>query len=281
MSFCVFSGANMNGFVLLLYSVQILSAQLCGAENSVSTMETFPNISKTEMNKTEDSSLMSKEPPTTVKVSFSTPGTSSSHVQRSTTTAATISSTSTSTASTHNCTPGWFIFKKECFRCLIVTAALILACTILLISTLMLACKVCQLSRHLKMLNSNIDLISTSEYKMGTAKKHKDNCEPEVNETSMLMADTSQTQEDMGNGITKEEEGKVNEDEQMEEENKKEVGGTANNEEASTGENKKEAPVTTAENPSTSQPQEDITNSQSNAIAASSSEGAEEPKDVV
>lgn len=130
-------------------------------------------------------------------------------------------------------------------------------------------------------MNSNIDLISTSEYKIGPAKKDKDKCEPEVNETSILMADVSQTREDVGNGITKEDGGQVNEDEQVGEENKKEVGGATGNEESSMGENKNEAPVTTAENPSTSQPQEDIPNSQSISVAASSLEVAEEPKDVM
>lgn len=278
MSFPIFSGDNMNGFIFLLYIVQILSAQLCAADNSVSSLETL----LPDTNTTEASSLISNESTPTVKVPSSTPGSSPSHVQQSTTAATTTTtSTSTSTATDAKNIFGLEFFQTECLRCLIVTAGLILACTILLISTLILACKVCQLSRHLKMLNSNIDLISTSEYKVGTAKKDKDKCEPEVNETSMLMADTSQTQEDVGNGITKEEEGKVNEDKQLGEENKKEVGGTANNGEASTGENKKEAAVTTAENPSISQPQEDTTNSQSIAVPASPLEAGEEPKDVV
>ncbi|GLD72724.1 uncharacterized protein AKAME5_002404900 [Lates japonicus] len=138
--------------------------------------------------------------------------------------------------------------------------------------------QVCQLSRRLKMLSSSADLISGSEYWVGTAKKNKDKSEMEAKETSILMADLNQTKEGAADGTTKEEEGKVKEDGQTEEENKKEVGAAANSEEASAGENK-EAPV---ENSSSSKPQEDTADSQpTEAVAAPSSEGTGEPKDAV
>lgn len=120
-------------------------------------------------------------------------------------------------------------------------------------------------------MSSNGDLISNSEYWMGTARKNKSKLEAEAKETSLLMADLSQTQGEMSNGTAKEDGGKVNEDGPMGEEKK--VGDKS--EEAST------APVTAAENSSSSQPGEEAANSQSTkAAAASSSEGAEEPKNT-
>ncbi|XP_070838697.1 uncharacterized protein [Chaetodon trifascialis] len=146
-----------------------------------------------------------------------------------------------------------------------VVGGLIIVCTILLLSTLLLACKVCQLSSRIKALSSNTELISSTEYWTGTAKKNKSEPETEPKETSVLMGDISQTQQEMGNGAT-EEGGKVNKERQMGEEDKKEVGDTAKSEEASA-----------AENSSSSKPQEEAANSQpTDATAASTSESKEE-----
>ncbi len=107
---------------------------------------------------------------------------------------------------------------------LMVTGGLIIGCAILLVSTVLLAWKVCRLSRRLNALSSG-ELISTSEYWTGSAKKNKSKSEAEPNETAVLMADLSQTQEETG--AAKEEAGKVNGDGQMGEENKKEAGNAA------------------------------------------------------
>lgn len=124
------------------------------------------------------------------------------------------------------------------------------------------------------MLSSNADLISTNDYWMGTAKKNK---ETEAKETTVLMSDISQTQEEMGNGTTKEEGGKVKEDGQTGEEDKKEVGDTSAKSEGASA-----TPVTVDENAASSKPQEEAIDAQStNAVAASSSETTEEPKDGV
>lgn len=146
-----------------------------------------------------------------------------------------------------------------------------IACTILLVSTLLLVCKVCQLSRRIKALSSNVDLISSSEQWEGTGKKDKNKSEAEPKETTVLMTEISQTQEEVGNGTTTEEGGKVNEDGQTEED-KKEEGDASNSEEASP------TPAAAAENSSTSKPQEE---EPTKDVAASASEGTEEAKDVV
>lgn len=159
---------------------------------------------------------------------------------------------------------------KECRLVLFVSAGLIIACAILLISTLFLAWRTCHLSRLLRTLSTNGDLISNSEYWMGTARSGKSKPETEAKETTVLMSDLSQTQEAMGNGTTNEDGGKVKEDGQKGEE--KEAGDSANSEQQAAA----------AEDSSSSKPQEEADNSQSaKAAAASSSEGTEEPKDVL
>ncbi|XP_026226057.1 uncharacterized protein LOC113169113 [Anabas testudineus] len=246
----------MYGFLFLLCSFGILTVQ---AENN-----SLDDLSTTQPKTAppEASSLMTNQSSSKLTTSSPIPSTSLRNKQ------------STATTSTTTTTPKSIIQKfEECFLCFSVAGGLIVACAVLLISTLTLACKVCQLSRRLRRLSINSDLISNSEYKIGTAEKDKDKCEQEVKETSMLMSDMGQAQEDMGNGTAKEEAGKANEEEQTGEENKKEVEGTATDEEAPT--------VTAAEAPSTSQPQEDTTNSQPSAVAAPSEEVAKEPEDVV
>lgn len=164
-------------------------------------------------------------------------------------------------------TPNGMFYRKECLPVFMVTGGLIIACAILLVSTLMLAWKVCQLSRRIKALSSNADLISNSEYWIGTDKRNKSKSETEPRETSVLMANLGQSQEETGNGATKGEGGTVNGD------NKKEDGHATNSEEAST---------TSAEYSSSSKPQEEATDSQpTKAVAAPTSEGTEEPKDVM
>lgn len=84
---------------------------------------------------------------------------------------------------------------------------------------------------------------------MGTATKNKSKSETEARDSSMLMADVGQTQEENegGSGTTMKEGGTVKSDD------KKEVGDTGNSEEAS---------ATPAENLSSSKPQEEAIDSQ-------------------
>lgn len=133
---------------------------------------------------------------------------------------------------------------RDCLPMFMVAGGLIIACTILLVSTLILAWKVCQLSCRIKALSENADLVSSTEYWMGTTMKNKSKSDTETREASMLMADVSQMQEEkeMTEGET------VKSDDQ-----KKEVEHGGNSEEAS---------PTPAEDLSSSKPQEEATDSQ-------------------
>lgn len=258
----------MKGLLFLLCCVEILAAR-CGAADVPSSQNPATTAWKNDSNApsqpdpTRDASRMSAtlSPPTVSQ-------TSKSH---STSRSPGPQPTTTSTSTTID-----MYYSRECRPVFMVAGGLIVACTILLLSTLLLMCKVCQLSNSVKMLSVNGDLISTSEYWIGTGKKIKTAPETEAKETTVLMADIIQGQEDVGNGAAKEEAVKVKEDGQTGEEDKKEVGDTAKSEEAST------TPVTAVENASSSKPQEGATDSQSvKAGAAPSSKGTEGPKEEV
>lgn len=270
----------MNIFLLLLYCTEILAVLLFipGRTSADTSSTPQPNSSEDFLTTTgsmsDVSSSVSKMSPTVVSQFSSSLSFAPSprlKTTKVTTKPPTTTKTTTSTKTTTNGKTSKTLSEmfKECRPVFFVSGGLIIACAILLISTLFLAWRTCHLSRRLKMLNTNGDLISTSEYWMGTAKKDKSKPETEAKETTVLMSDLSQAQEEMSNGTTKEDEGKVKEDGQKGEE--KEVGDPANGEEAAA-----------AENSSSSKPQEEADNSQSaKAAAASSSEGTEEPKDVL
>ncbi|XP_020485918.2 uncharacterized protein [Labrus bergylta] len=152
-----------------------------------------------------------------------------------------------------------FFFKWDCRQVLMASGGLIILCVILLLSVFFLAWKVCRLSRRIKELSSNADLISTSEYWMESAKKNKSKSETEPKETTVLMSDMSQTKEERANGTTEEE---------GEKENKTEEGDATKSEEAAA------TPVAVC---ASSEPKEEAIE----ATAAPSPEGTEEPKDVV
>lgn len=78
---------------------------------------------------------------------------------------------------------------------LMVALGLILACTILLISTLLLAWKVCQLSRRLKMLSGHSDLMIPAKYWKDNNKSDAD-----AKETAVLMGDLNHTRDEAGDG---------------------------------------------------------------------------------
>ncbi|XP_032390302.1 uncharacterized protein LOC116700938 [Etheostoma spectabile] len=244
-----------------------LCALLCGAQTSSETATTYDyavNTFELSISSAFSATLSTDE---TTNVASTTPD--------ATTPSPESKSQSTSRSpDTESPTIPIFNFSKKCIPELMVSGGLIIACAILLVCIVALTWKVCQLSRHVKMLSSNADLISTNDYWMGTAKKNK---ETEAEETTVLMSDINPTMEEMGNGTTKEEGGKAKEDGQTEQEDKKEVGDTsAKSEDASA------TPVTVDEKAASSKPQEEPIDAQStNAVAASSSEGTEEPKDGV
>ncbi|XP_029956949.1 cell wall protein DAN4-like [Salarias fasciatus] len=178
----------------------------------------------------------------------------------------TITTTTTTTAAS-------VFTDKTCVPALMVSGGLILVCFIFLMSTLLLAWRVCHLNRRIKALSSNDNMVSNCEYYVGTAKKDKSKTETEAEETTLLMADLQQTEGEKRNGAAKEDGEKVNQDGQKEEEKK--AGDAAPSDEASA------ADETPTENSTSSKPQEQAagTKSASAAAAASPSEGKEEAKD--
>ncbi|TKS83522.1 Oligodendrocyte-myelin glycoprotein [Collichthys lucidus] len=221
----------MSGLFFLLCCAEILSALLCGAEqqftgSSPSDTESLPDTTSFSTSMTEASTAMISTHRATAKITSKSPTTPSV----------------TQTTALHN------LFDRKCLPLVMVSGGLMVVCTILLVSTLLLACKVCHLTRRIKDLSSNSDLISNSEYWMGTDKKGKSKSEAEPKETTVMMADINETPAETGNG-TKEEGGKVTEGGQMGEENKGDA------EEAST------KPAADADKSSPSKPQEEATGS--------------------
>ncbi|XP_034463321.1 uncharacterized protein LOC117774780 [Hippoglossus hippoglossus] len=259
---------NMNGLLLLFYCLEILAALLCGADGKeqnetplsttqISTSASSPPDFTTAANGTsEASSLTSTETFTTVSLLSSSRSPAATSVRPLKTT------TSTTVA------PNWGIYRRECLAPYLVSGILIIVCTVLLVSNLMLTCKVRHLSSRLKALSGDNDLISNSEFWMGTARKNKSRSGPEAKETSVLMTDFGQTPEVLGDGANKEEGKKVSVDGQMGEENKKKV-------EDNGDESKKETPVT--KKSLSSKPQEESTDPKSSKAEATS----EEPKGEV
>lgn len=66
---------------------------------------------------------------------------------------------------------------------------MIIACTILILSTLVLAWKVCLLSKRVSVLSSNADLVDQTECMRGAAAERSSLFETELREGSMLMED--------------------------------------------------------------------------------------------
>ncbi|XP_010768671.1 uncharacterized protein [Notothenia coriiceps] len=267
----------MKGLLFLLCCVELLGSLLCGAQIAGTTAAENLNIPDPASTTQEENSTADSTLPTFKKTSLSD-HTSEASIQSESPSPVSLDvsshsismpsgkhrPTTISTATTSTTTP-FHMYRKECLQLFMVSGGLIIACTILLVSTLLLIWKVCQQSRRIKALSSNADLISTSGYWMGTAKRNKSASELEAKENTVLMSDIGQTQEEVGNGTPKEDGGKVKEDGPKEE--KKEEEETAKSEEVSAG------PVTV---------EEEVTDSKSTEAASTSNcKGTEEPKDKV
>lgn len=81
------------------------------------------------------------------------------------------------------------LFKNDDCILVLMTGGLIIACTLLILSTLALAWKVCLLSKRISALSSNVDLSSQAGHTRGTNAKESSLCETELREGSMLMGD--------------------------------------------------------------------------------------------
>lgn len=189
------------------------------------------NETSTDPASTVASTLMDIQPSVETSLPTSTSTSTSISISGSTSTSTrtsgSISATTTKTDSTSK-----FINVKECLPVLLLTGGLIICCTILLISTLILTCHVFHLSRRIKALSSSDDdLISNSDYWTGTAKRNKGKSEkPGDIEASVLLGDVSQAQDETA--ATREENGTASED--IKEEAGEEASATAAEESSST-----------------------------------------------
>lgn len=235
----------MTGLLFLLCCTQILSVVLCQNQTKTQSQDGV-NKSINDSSNTLTVTSTSVSIQSSIGTSLST--STSTSTRTKTKTSGSISATTTMT----DITPS-FINVKECLPVLFLTMALIICCTILLISTLMLTCHVCHLSRRIKALSSSDDdLISNSDYWTGTAKRNKGKSEkPEDKEASVLLADVSQAQDETA--ATREENGTASGD-------KKEEAGEG-------------ASATAAEESSSTKPQEETSDGQpTEAEAAPASE---------
>lgn len=153
-------------------------------------------------------------------------------------------------------TPVWKFFNNSPRPVLLLVGGLIIACTILILSTLVLAWKVCLLSKRVSALSSSADLISQTECTRGTAARKSSVSETALGECIMLTDEHLHE----GKGGTEEEEGAANKDMA---------------EEAEDAAKEEEATPPPTENSSSPAPQEEA------AKAGSTSEGTDKPKDEV
>lgn len=107
----------------------------------------------------------------------------------------TLASPTTPATTTNNFFPS--VLKRDCLQLFFICSGLMMACAILLISICILAFKVCHLSKQLKTLRVNRELMEES------------GCLVNLTETK-LLSNTSQEKLELSNGTTVEEEGLTN-----------------------------------------------------------------------
>lgn len=161
--------------------------------------------------------------------------------------------------------------KRSSLTLLMVAGVLIIACTFLVVTAVVLTWKVCQLSGRILVLTSDEGLISNSEYWMGTAKRNKSKSDTEAKESAILLSDITQTQEEMGESETKEEGGNASKDGQTGEE-------TVENDKKVENDGKSE---TSAGGNVSNKPEATTDSSSATTKAASSPEGREKAKEEV
>ncbi|RVE63624.1 hypothetical protein OJAV_G00138190 [Oryzias javanicus] len=153
------------------------------------------------------------------------------------------------------------LLQEHCLQVFFVCAGLIAACTILLVSVLILACKVCHLSKKLKTLRINGELAGDS----GCFVSLSENTNYKAEAETKLLTNTSQEKLEMSNSATVEE------------------GGIANKEDGEPTATEKcdEAPPPSSEEDTSLKPQEEVTTSEPPSAAAPEPSGeAEQPKEV-
>ncbi|XP_061659585.1 uncharacterized protein LOC133491892 isoform X2 [Syngnathoides biaculeatus] len=171
---------------LLLCGVILLGGLLCGAQNNSSTVSSVWLSTRPK----ENSSASTNSPVLTTPAA--TPRLTSA-----------VWSTSKRNTTPSDAAPPVGVLDRR--ELLVLTGGLVLVCVILLLSTLMLTCKVCQMSRHIKMLAGDSVKLTASKG------QHKSNPETDAKETSMVLTNLSKTQEEVDRRNSREEGQKVHE----------------------------------------------------------------------
>ncbi|XP_034033351.1 uncharacterized protein LOC117516604 [Thalassophryne amazonica] len=163
-------------------------------------------------------------------------------------------------------------FRKDKYLTLLMVAGgLMIACVILLVSTVILALKVCQMSRRIK--TSDAILIRKSECRTNAGES---TAETEANDTTILMNDIGQTQ--MGDGAPNDED-KHKDGQTGQEGGETHASNTAHSPDALASGNQ-EMPVAAAESTASPTPLGGATDSPAtNANIAPSTEGLKESKE--
>ncbi|XP_061558798.1 uncharacterized protein LOC133416136 [Phycodurus eques] len=236
----------------LLYAVIILRALLCGAQNNTSTVSTA--LAATPPEETSSAGAISPVP------------TSPAATPRLTSAVRSASKRNPLPDSTPSgaAAPVGVLDRREL---LMLTGGLVLVCVILLLSTLMLICKVCQMSKRNKMLGGDAAKPTASDG------KYKGNAETEAQETSMLLTNLSKTQEEVDRSDNPKEEGQKVRENGETGEGKQEAEEICKSQEA--------ADVTPVDDSSFVTQQKDVDGPSANAAAAPSPDATEEPKNLV
>uniref|UniRef100_A0A3Q4B0R6 Uncharacterized protein n=1 Tax=Mola mola TaxID=94237 RepID=A0A3Q4B0R6_MOLML len=175
----------MHGLLFLLYCVEILGTLLCRAQNSTESLTTDSDSSFDQKNVTMNHPIASSDTPESGHVVTNVLPTAVTHFS---------STKPTPIPNPKTIMPNILFFWREYFSIFLVTGGLIIACTILLVSTVLLSWKVCHLSRRIKALSSNAELISNSDYWMGSAKRMKRKSEAGPADSNVLMVDLGEAQ---------------------------------------------------------------------------------------
>lgn len=156
------------------------------------------------------------------------------------------------------------LLRMKCYPERMVCGGLIIACTFFLMTTVLLTCKVCRLSRRIRKLSRDFE--QNSDFDVSEAKKGKIKSGSEAKETAVLMSDVTQTNQEADGAATEQGGGKAEETKE---------GDAPKSEQSS-------PPAATAGSSTSSEPQEEASTSETTpadaAAAAPSSKATEEPK---
>ncbi|XP_041750824.1 uncharacterized protein LOC121579913 [Coregonus clupeaformis] len=209
---------------VLLYSVVLMGIAVSANEGSGANLDTTRGTSGTtgltkadkSINQTSTKDFQSESTMPATLYTSATSGTNSPVNTKTPSRAYTKPSGQPLTVAQCTPCPNCLFEKKKFTILLIVTGCLLVLCTILLVSTVVLLCQVHHLKRQpcsstmsSHPTRSNVDLVSGAGY-LGTGQRTKERPGSEPSETSQMMAELRQTQEgEMGKEEEPEKEDKV------------------------------------------------------------------------